>query len=141
METSAQIGPIRLYLLGPLTRSRASLQERFESGRERHLHSRFNERPDLRTARDAIDYILQLVFYRVGEKRRAFRHVGLGDADKLSLLVAARSRNTRVAVSTSEEEDLRSGKVTSWAPSLLRLRAAARSHIATPNPAIAAGPG
>src|SRR6202034_220049 len=56
-------------------------------------------------------------------------------------LVAARSRNTRVAVSTSEEEDSRKGKVTSWAPSLLRLRAAAKSHKATPNPAIAVGPG
>ena len=90
-------------LLGQLTRSRASLQERFESGRERHLHSQFDERPDLRTARDAIDYILKLVFYRIGEKRRAFRHVGLGTPINSRCLVAARSRNTRVAVSTSEE--------------------------------------
>src|SRR5580693_2140323 len=56
-------------------------------------------------------------------------------------LVAARSRNTRVAVSTSEEEDSRKGKVTSWTPSLLLLRAAAKSHKATPNPAMAVGPG
>jgi hypothetical protein len=51
-----------------------------------HLHSRFDERPDLRAARRTIDHILQLVFYRVGEHRRAFRNMGLRCADKLSLL-------------------------------------------------------
>jgi hypothetical protein len=44
-------------------------------------------------------------------------------------------------MSTSEEDESRSGKVTWWTPSLLRLRAAARSHKATPNPAMAVGPG
>src|ERR1700677_1655234 len=42
---------------------------------------------------------------------------------------------------STEEEESRSGKVTSWTPSLLRLRAAAKSHKATPNPAMAVGPG
>src|ERR1700678_1930246 len=42
---------------------------------------------------------------------------------------------------STEEEDSRKGKVTSWTPSLLRLRAAARNHKATPNPAMAVGPG
>lgn len=56
-------------------------------------------------------------------------------------LAAARSRNTCVAVSTSDAEDSRKGKVTSRTPSRLRLRAAARSHNATPNPAMAVAPG
>src|ERR1700722_5634459 len=55
--------------------------------------------------------------------------------------VSALSRNTRVAVSTSEDEDSRSGRVTSWTPSLLRLRVPATSHKARPKPAMAVGPG
>jgi uncharacterized protein (DUF2252 family) len=43
-----------------LTRRRAPtpLQEGFQRCRERHLHSRFDERPDLRAARHTIDHIL-----------------------------------------------------------------------------------
>ena len=54
--------------------ARTPLQEGLERCRERHLHSRFDEWPNLRAPRHAVDYILQLVFYRVGEHRRAFRN-------------------------------------------------------------------
>jgi len=63
-----------------------SLQPLVNRCRERDLHSRFDERPDLRAARHAIDHILQLVFYRVGEHSRAFRNMGLRSAHKLTLL-------------------------------------------------------
>ena len=67
--------------------------------------------------------------------------MGLRGAHKLALLdLGALSKHARRSID-NETEDFRKGKVTSWTPSLLRLRAAAKSHNATPNPAIAVGPG
>jgi hypothetical protein len=68
-------------------RARTPLQEGFERCRERDLHRRFYKRAHLGPPpRDAINHILQLLFNRVGEHRRALRNIGLRSAHKLTLL-------------------------------------------------------